>query len=68
MTGNNLGLPSASESKSVARTFAEVEDQAPMDPVVIGSNEPSLMGLGWTPMLQSAFYETLGSNRVRILG
>lgn len=68
MTGNNLGIPSAPESKSMARIFAEVEDQAPMDPVVIGSNELPLMGLGWTPMLQSASHETLGSNRVRTLG
>lgn len=55
MTGNKLGLPSAPESKSMARIFAEVKDQAPMDPVVIGSNEPSLMGLGWAPMLQGPF-------------
>lgn len=68
MTRIKLGLLSAPVSKSMARIFAEVKDQPPVDPVVRGSSRPSLMGLGWAPMLQSAFYETLGRNRVRTLG
>lgn len=66
MTGIKLGLPSAPLSKSMARIFAEVKDQPPVDPVVRGSNRPLLMGLGQAPMLQSAFYETLCHNRASV--
>lgn len=48
--------------------FCRIKDQAPMDPVVIESEEPSLRGLGWAPTFRSAFHQTLSSNRVRALG
>lgn len=68
MTGIKLGLPSAPVSKSMARIFAEIKVQPPADPVMRGSSRPSPMALGGAPMLQNAFYETLGRNRVRTLG
>ena len=39
--------------------FAEVKDQALLELVVMGSNRPPLVGLGWDPVLRSALYEML---------
>lgn len=48
--------------------FCRIKEQAPVDPVVLESEEPLLRGLGWAPTLRSAFHETLSSSRVRALG